>query len=425
MAIQLYYPDRKAMENSYRRLSKIVIVTDDPAVRALWESACQIKRSINELDVLRNRGLAKALSCAKSKCYDLTLPEMREMLLCLEDKALTEEQRDSVVMEARELLKVFEGAKKAFEGNYYPVVKQIRDRCYSLSQSHLADDLIQVFALKRKQLDDLAIWSQDVLAPLLKDLQGQLKSIDASIDEIVDKNVFDKIREMLPDQSNLAELVKQLSKVTPSKDSDAETKKPDGKDSDADTEMPDEKTADTDSQSTENGKEIDTKNADEETKKLVEQTTTPKISAIPVVSLNSALSSGVGAAISSAAPEEAALKLAYEAVQNGLKFLSETTNLYKMITAREKLRKKVDELQEKYDRAMEQYQKVAQEMKNLDRLQDFLKEASAYHQEMEQMAATLTAFANGLSNAKKHRICYVMVFQYLKRYLERLDLIWR
>lgn len=411
MAIQLYYPDRKGMENCYRRLSKIVIVTDDPAVSTLWQSACQIKASIGELDVLRSRDLAKVLSCAKSQCYNLTLPEMKEMLLCLEDKTLTEEQRDSVLMEARELLKVFEGAKKAFERNYYPVVKQIRDRCYSLSQSHLADDLIQVFALKRKQLDDLAIWSQETLAPLLKELEGQLKTVDASIDEIVDKNVFDKVREMLPDQTNLAELVKQLSKAAPSKEEDEETKTPSAGSSEA--------------KISENGGELDTRDADEETQKLVKQVTTPKASLIPIVRLKSALSSGAGAALSDAAPEEAALKLAYEAVQNGLKFLSETTNLYKLITKREKLRKKVDELQEKYDRAMEQYCKVAQEIKNLDRLQEFLKEASAFHQEMEQMAATLTAFANGLSHAKQHRICYIRVFQYLKRYLERLDLIWR
>lgn len=398
-------------------------------------------------------------------------------------------KREELAKTIRALCADYAKGRQVFEDRLFDTVRDMRRKCLSLADSDLADRVIEVYSHKAEELQRELAWAQDSLKPLILDFQGQLANVDKSISDMASKNFFDHLLELMPSQStiNTLALPVQLGTSTPTgtttvpKPKAAAPATPttpaapaapatpaagdvSGQAAPADPAQG-ETTAATEAQTEAPAAAEDQtppaaapeRTAAEQTTAVVEatETTTPPpvatveistqtqaaatdataaapAAAAPAASSSTAPAAKAAAAplptaanLSSATPEAVALKAAYEVLQNGLKLFSTGTNLYKLVSKHEELRKLLDEVQAKYDEAMDRYDAIARELDNLERVRVVLNRVADYQCEIGGLEATLKAYTDAFAATRGTPEVYYELFRLLMDYLERLELVWR
>lgn len=401
MAIYEYIPEKETLYSSFRKISCMKITSVDAMVGHLCDLADQLRDTVLALENLRTRELARVLAKSGSTLSSISPKLLNELRREWEASPSTED-REALAQAVSELEAEQNHAREQFSACYFPAVKKIRDKCYAVSQSHMADYVMETLADKRKTLDRLAKLSSEALLPLMKNLEDQIAEIDKSISEKLDANVFDEALKLLPSNETFADLAALVEK---------HSRKPDPEGADkpkapAETEnLPDK------------GKAAE---------KTAENTKEPEnlaLETVRTVAKKAAGSAGT-ASLASAIPEAAALKLAYQALRSTLSYISETEHVCSQISKRAKLREALDALTKKYDEVQEEYQAVSFDIADLDRLFQFLEQVGDYFTETEKLDITLTAYAEALRNADNNPEAYDGIFLMLRQYMSKLDLIW-
>lgn len=407
MPILEQIPEKKVFTDTYRKISDTKVTSADPMVKQLCQMADQLRDNILDLETLRTRDLAKVLAKVDTELAALSPKLILELQQAL-DKAENEEEKADLrrALDKQEL--AGKKAREQLNAAYFQTAKQIRDKCYNVSQSGMADYIIETLADRRKTLDRLTKLSEETLVPLMKKLEEQIADIDANLAEKLDENIFEKALRLLPNESDLVALVKKAT-MAPVKSAGTQPNPP------AAADLPDE------------GKAAGT---------VAKKTDTPK-----PLSIDTVVSSGEQAAKSSAAlssnaalslasltsviPEEEALKLAYQALQNVLSCISDNIKVTQQISKRLKLRESLDDLRQKYEDIQQQYRTISFDIENLDRLNQFLDQTGAYFTEAEKLDITLTAYAEALNTASADPAAYYGIVLMLRQYMQKLELIWR
>lgn len=413
MPILEQVPEKKVLSDTYRKISSTKVTSSDPMVSHLCDLADQLRDHILVLENLRTRDLAKVLAKADSTLTALSPQIILELRQALE-AAENEEDRASLKKSLTDLEAEQENAKVQFNDLYFQTVKQLRNKCYAVSQSSMADYIIETLADRRKTLDRLTKLSEKTLLPLMKNLEDQISGIDAELAKKLDENIFETVLRLLPDENTLTELVKKMEK-TPKKSAGATPATPA-----AAAQLPDE---------------------GEAAKAVAKNTDAPKPLGLTIVvpagdpaptpepaPASNAPSAPMTASVSSlisAIPEEEALKLAYRTLQNALSCISESVTVSRQISRRLKLRESLDELRKKYSDVQQQYRTVSFDIEDLDRLYQFLNQVGTYFEEAEKLDITLTAYAEALNTASADPAAYYGIFLMLRQYMQKLELYWR
>ena len=476
MPILEHIPNQKSIRTSLRVIQDTAVVLDDKdqgAVRALWDSAQAMWGLVRELETLRTKDLVEVYAYGRSHYRQMPPPpELAPLQAELSNPEYSVAKREELAETIRALCADYAKGRQVFEDRLFDTVRAMRRKCLSLADSDLADRVIEVYSHKAEELQRELAWAQDSLKPLILDFQGQLANVDKSISDMASKNFFDHLLELMPSQStiNTLALPVQLGTSTPTGTTTVPKPKaaapaapstPAAGDGSGQAAPADpaqgETTAATEAQ-TEAPAAAEGQTpppaAAEQTTAVVEttDTTTPPpvatveistqtqadaTAAAPATAAPAASSSAAPAAkaaaaplptaanLSSATPEAVALKAAYEVLQNGLKLFSTGTNLNKLVSKQEELRKLLDEVQAKYDEAMDRYDAIARELDNLERVRVVLNRVADYQCEIGGLEATLKAYTDAFAATRGAPEVYYELFRLLMDYLERLELVWR
>lgn len=482
MPILEHIPNQKAIRTSLRVIQDTAVVLDDKdqgAVRALWDSAQAMWGLVRELETLRTKDLVEVYAYGRSHYRQMAPPpELAPLQAELSNPEYSVAKREELAETIRALCADYAKGRQVFEDRLFDTVRDMRRKCLSLADSDLADRVIEVYSHKAEELQRELAWAQDSLKPLILDFQGQLANVDKSISDMASKNFFDHLLELMPSQStiNTLALPVQLGTSTPTGTTTVPKPKaaapavpttpatpaaPSTPAAPAQGEAPAAAEAQTEAPAAAEGQTppatAPEQTAAEQTTAVVEATdtttpppvTTVEIStqtqaaatdataAAPAAAAPAASSSAAPAAkaaaaplptaanLSSATPEAVALKAAYEVLQNGLKLFSTGTNLYKLVSKHEELRKLLDEVQAKYDEAMDRYDAIARELDNLERVRVVLNRVADYQCEIGGLEATLKAYTDAFAATRGAPEVYYELFRLLMDYLERLELVWR
>lgn len=402
MAIYEYVPEKETLYSAYRKISCTKITSTDSMVSHLCSLSDQLRDTILSLESLRTRDLAQVMAkidTTRDALSPKLLNELRQ-----EWSAATEGPDKEVLSQAISDIESEQSrAREQFNAFYFPVVKKIRDKCYIISQSHMADYIIETLADKRKTLDRLAKLSQETLLPLMKNLENQIAEIDKDLSAKLDANIFDEALQLLPSNETVSELAALIekSKRTPNQNSASKPKSP------AEAEkLPDQGKA---------------------AKKTADETKEPENLKLDTVKTLAGKASGNTGTTSlmGAIPEAEALKLAYKTLRSTLTYISETDHFCSQLSKRTKLREDLDALTKKYDDLQEKHCIVSFDIEDLDRLYQFLDQTGNYFTEVEKLDTTLTAYATALHSAANNPAAYDGIFLMLRQYMQKLELIWR
>lgn len=400
MAIYEYVPEKETLYSTYRKISSTKITSADAMVGHLCALSDQLRDNILSLEGLRTRDLAKVLAKADTTLMELS-PKLLNELRREWAATAAGDDKEALAQAISDMEADQDHAREQFNAFFFPAVKKIRDKCYIVSQSHMADYIVETLADKRKTLDRLAKLSKETLLPLMKNVETQIAEIDKELSGKLDANIFDEALKLLPSNETVAELAAlvEQNKCTPSQESASKPEPP----AEAET-LPDK------------GKSA------AETAEATEEPECLELNTVKTIANNTG--SNINSLLT-AIPEEAALKLAYQALRSVLGYISEADHICSQISRRKKLREDLDALTKKYDEIQGEYRVVSFDIEDLDRLYQFLDQVGSYFTEVEKLDTTLTAYADALHNATDKPSAYDGIFLMLRRYMQKLELIWR
>lgn len=417
MAIYEYIPEKDILYSSYRKISSTKRTSADAMIGHLCDLADQLRDTVLSLENLRTRELAKVfvrIDTTQASLFPKILSELRREWEAAPEGA----DKEALAQAIAEMEEDRGRAREEFNQVFFSTVKKIRDKCYVVSQCHMADCVIETLADKRKILDRLAKLSKETLLPLMKNLEGEIAQIDKDLSKKLDANIFDEALKLLPSTETVADLADLLEKNKRTPDQE-EASKPETP-AEAET-LPDKGGA---------AKEAAEKTEEPEKLELITVKAVPaKTDDAGNASEKAAVKTTAGSmgisSLGSAIPEEAVLKLAYQAFQSTLTYISEADHVCKQISRRTKLREDLDALTKKYEEIQEQYNTVSSDIEDLDCLYRFLDQVGDYFTEVEKLDTTLTAYSTALYGAGKNAAVYDGIFLMLRRYMKKLELIWR
>ncbi len=402
MAIYEYVPEKETLYTAFRKISSTKITSADSMVSHLCDLSDQLRDTILSLENLRTRDLARVMAKIDTTRTALS-PKLLNELRQEWTSAVSETDKETLAQAISDIESEQNNAREEFSAFYFPVVKKIRDKCYIISQSHMADYIIETLADKRKTLDRLAKLSKETLLPLMKNLQDQIAAIDKNLSAKLDANIFDEALQLLPSNETAAELAALVEKSS---------------------RMPDQKSASKPESPAETENLPDQGKAAEKTAAETKEPENLKLDTVKTIagkaSGNTDLTSLMGAV-----PEAAALQLAYKALRSTLTYISETDHFCSQLSKRTKLREDLDALTKKYDEIQEKHRAVSFDIEDLDRLYQFLDQTGNYFTEAEKLDTTLTAYATALNSAANNPAAYDGIFLMLRQYMQKLELIWR
>lgn len=197
--------DRFAMRDAYENILRANINPKSSYVPALHQMAEELRKLVRDLDHEASVSLARILSAItgarESTDCQAQLDELRATLeTCGPDEA-----RDLKVAIA-DLEQVAREAQEQFNKQFSGALKQIRENLYGFEESQFPKRFKDAFLLKRKELDQLALWSDKQLTPILRDFASGIASVDTAIAEIMNKNMFDKALELLPSSETVSSI---------------------------------------------------------------------------------------------------------------------------------------------------------------------------------------------------------------------------
>lgn len=202
--------DRFTMRDAYENILRAAINPKSSYVPALHQSAEELRKLVRDLDRDASSSLARVLASItdvrQTVDCQTELDELRGTL-----EAAGPDEAKELKAAIADLEQAAREGQERFNKAFFSLIKNLRENLYGFEESQFPKRFKESFVLKRKQLDQLVIWSNEQLTPILKQIGSELTTVNAAIAEIMKKNIFDDTIALLPS----AEAISKIDPATP------------------------------------------------------------------------------------------------------------------------------------------------------------------------------------------------------------------
>lgn len=470
--------DKHYLRACYRIITTSNIVLKSETYKKLQQDSHLMRTYLLDLEQLRSEGLARTAARLKSSKNMLVSSDAAELIRWRNQGGISQKEQEDSKETLKQMKEMSMAERKKFQTALASMVKQMRDDVYNLEEMDLEYNLNEAFQQKRRELDKLAEWSNENLAPLMNNLAAELDKVDCSLKQITDKNFFDNVISLLPTYDKVSALafgkINTLPKTagSPATSGTAGQRTESGDRPTKDTgtggggspatdvgtggngsPTTDVGTGDGGSPATDVGTgsggspatdagtggggspttDVETGGGKNPTVNAGSSAAAGGlyVNAATQATGQMAVRAGTGtgtAGLSTLAPESAALLLAYDAALSSLKLLSENTKAAQLVEEglelrekKEKLRLLLDEALAKYNRCMSQLEELSELINMADAVHQYLDEVRPYVASLNDVTIRL---ADTISNAEE-KGAYIKALEGLEWLLDSQELNWR